>query len=273
MKVPILAPSLCCFLVLLHVTVDSYQPLVVAGSDCIDCSETMKRVSRLRVLGISIIFLGSVPCRAFVGHNGNVNARENAKLTTTGRPSRERTLASRRLERGDSMLTCRPRRRLCFLGALQSQSQDSNLSSLEDHFQFELLSTISAVPEEDWDRCLCSHSSPFMQHSWLRCLEEGGCATVEEGWMPSHVHIRQGDCTIGFVPVRETSCFCLNAPVLYCILTIAFAIDIMSKLVGSSMSRAIPWVNSSLTASGPMRRMPTKFRTTPSSSLGSHSHP
>jgi hypothetical protein len=100
--------------VLLHVTVDSYQPLVVAGSDCIDCSETMKRVSRLRVLGISIIFLGSEPCRAFVGHNGNVNARENAKLTRTGRPSRERTLASRRLERGDSMLTCRPRRRLCF---------------------------------------------------------------------------------------------------------------------------------------------------------------
>lgn len=85
-------------------------------------------------------------------------------------------------------------------GNLHSKHQNID-PSLEDLLQFELLSSISAVPEEDWNKCLCSESSPFMEHSWLRCLEEAGCTTVDTGWMPSHVLFRMGNRVCGFVPV------------------------------------------------------------------------
>ena len=74
----------------------------------------------------------------------------------------------------------------------------------DDLIQFELVSSISDIQEEDWDKCLTEESSPFLQHSFLRCLEEGGCATVESGWMPSHVVMKGKDERIlGFVPVSE----------------------------------------------------------------------
>ncbi|KAG7356160.1 peptidogalycan biosysnthesis/recognition protein [Nitzschia inconspicua] len=89
---------------------------------------------------------------------------------------------------------------------LQSKSDENDSSSpFPNLFKFELVSSISDISEEDWDRCLCPQSSPFMEHSWLRCLEEGGCATVAKGWMPSHVRIIMGDRICGFVPLYVKS--------------------------------------------------------------------
>jgi predicted N-acyltransferase len=66
--------------------------------------------------------------------------------------------------------------------------------------EFKVHSSVSEIPAEDWDSCLamncssddssCQRSSPFLEHAWLRCLEESGCASERTGWTPSHVSIR-----------------------------------------------------------------------------------
>lgn len=163
-------------------------------------SEKMTRVSYLNVLGTVIVF-GSVPSGAFVRYECfHVVVKPNdASGLSTGQ-SRKRTLPFRR---SDDVLLSRERYHLSRKTPFQSKLQESESDpSFDDLLKFELLSSISTVPEEDWNRCLCSHSSPFMEHSWLRCLEEAGCATVEAGWLPSHVLIRMGNQICGFVPVR-----------------------------------------------------------------------
>jgi hypothetical protein len=160
-------------------------------------SRAMTKARSQNLVGAAIVF-GSVTSRAFVGrhdyqHHGTFRDIEL-------RPSRKRTLPSK--EHGESSLFLPSKSIAGFYSTRILQSKQPNIDpSFEDLLQFELLSSISAVSEEDWDRCLCSESSPFMEHSWLRCLEEAGCATVDTGWMPSHVLIRMDDRVCGFVPV------------------------------------------------------------------------
>jgi predicted N-acyltransferase len=83
--------------------------------------------------------------------------------------------------------------------ACDHHDDDDDLTS---NIGFELISSINEIPEVIWDNCLDHTSSPFLQHAWLRCLEEGGCATVATGWMPSHIQIKFGENKIiGFVPL------------------------------------------------------------------------
>lgn len=73
--------------------------------------------------------------------------------------------------------------------------------------QFSLHSSITDINAEDWDACLTSsESSPFLQHAWLRCLEESGCASPQTGWLPQHISIRNQsdssqDVVLGYVPL------------------------------------------------------------------------
>lgn len=97
----------------------------------------------------------------------------------------------------------RPRIRDCRTGMSskrKDQADDEFKLTLSD-IEFDLVPSICDISQEDWDSCLSLDSSPFMQHSWLRCLEESGCASAETGWMPSHVAIRSGERACGFVPV------------------------------------------------------------------------
>ena len=64
---------------------------------------------------------------------------------------------------------------------------------------FHVHSAIADIPSEAWDSCLgnnvtkndCSTiRSPFLEHAWLRCLEESGCASESTGWIPQHVSIQ-----------------------------------------------------------------------------------
>lgn len=81
-------------------------------------------------------------------------------------------------------------------------SEDDFIHSLSN-IEFDLVPSICDIPPVEWDMCLSRNSSPFMQHAWLRCLEESGCATAETGWMPSHLAIRSGDRVCGYVPVSS----------------------------------------------------------------------
>lgn len=157
----------------------------------------MRKGSNLTLAGLTIFFFASEPVLAFVRqlqHRNDGPAFLRILLLT--RKNDHHVILTRSIPSKRGHPVC-----------LQSLDSDSSsTASFADLFQFELLSSISAVSEEAWDRCLSPMSSPFMEHSWLRCLEEGGCATVEEGWMPSHVQIRMGDRICGFVPVRKTIC-------------------------------------------------------------------
>lgn len=79
-----------------------------------------------------------------------------------------------------------------------SASEEALLESVKTslgEIEFELHSAISEIPAEAWDNCLVSREdetlkSPFLEHAWLRCLEESGCASEETGWIPQHVSFR-----------------------------------------------------------------------------------
>jgi predicted N-acyltransferase len=83
---------------------------------------------------------------------------------------------------------------------------DAQDSSIENtlktrKIEFDLHPSILDIPAESWDACLGEKSSPFVEHSWLRCLEESKCASPETGWVPQHVSIQLDGKVRGYVPL------------------------------------------------------------------------
>ena len=46
---------------------------------------------------------------------------------------------------------------------------------------------IKDIPRESWDALLREGSSPFVEHTWLDCLEEAKCVGEAAGWIPRHL--------------------------------------------------------------------------------------
>lgn len=69
--------------------------------------------------------------------------------------------------------------------------------------EFQLHRSINDISADAWDECLADDgsSSPFLQHSWLRCMEDSKCASVSTGWAPQHISIRINGNPRGFVPL------------------------------------------------------------------------
>jgi len=90
---------------------------------------------------------------------------------------------------------------------ITEQNAATNKNTTTMTLQFSLHSSITDINANDWDACLTSsESSPFLQHAWLRCLEESGCASPQTGWLPQHISIRnQSDSdqgvVLGYVPL------------------------------------------------------------------------
>ncbi|WP_416897671.1 MAG: GNAT family N-acetyltransferase [Minwuia sp.] len=57
---------------------------------------------------------------------------------------------------------------------------------VSDEYVLKLCGDISTVAAEDWDAC-AGEENPFVCHTFLQALEESGCASAEEGWMPQHL--------------------------------------------------------------------------------------
>lgn len=71
------------------------------------------------------------------------------------------------------------------------------------NIEFKLHPSISSIPSESWDSCLAvdGSSSPFVEHAWLRCLEESGCVSAQTGWVPQHISILIDGEIRGYVPM------------------------------------------------------------------------
>ncbi len=49
--------------------------------------------------------------------------------------------------------------------------------------------SISSIPALEWNRLVPEHF-PFLRHEFLSALEETGCVSVNNGWLPQHIVIR-----------------------------------------------------------------------------------
>lgn len=74
-------------------------------------------------------------------------------------------------------------------------SQGSELKDLE----LRTLPSIHDVDAAAWD-ALAAGASPFLEHGFLACLEDSGCATAERGWQPMHLALYRGDELVAAAP-------------------------------------------------------------------------
>jgi hypothetical protein len=63
-----------------------------------------------------------------------------------------------------------------------------------------LLEKVREVPREEWDAMVSDDASPFVEHTWLDCLEEAGCVKPENGWLPRHMALYEDDQLVAVAP-------------------------------------------------------------------------
>jgi predicted N-acyltransferase len=63
-----------------------------------------------------------------------------------------------------------------------------------------ILERVREVPREQWDGLLREGSSPFVEHTWLDCLEEAGCVGRQAGWLPRHLALYDGGELVAAAP-------------------------------------------------------------------------
>lgn len=72
-----------------------------------------------------------------------------------------------------------------------SENNTRNDNSTELMYEVSTLRTVTALSREEWDRCAVGGcASPFMRYDWIRCLEKSGCASLDTGWTPYHIVLR-----------------------------------------------------------------------------------
>ena len=57
----------------------------------------------------------------------------------------------------------------------------------------EFVNSMNQVKKQDWN-CLVPTNYPFLRHEFLNALEQSQCASINTGWMPQHIVIRNSEC-------------------------------------------------------------------------------
>lgn len=76
---------------------------------------------------------------------------------------------------------------------------DDTSTSRELSPTFRVFDSIAEIAPQDWN-CLAG-TQPFLQHAFLRTLEDTGCAGLETGWMPQHMTLWLGTYLVGAMPM------------------------------------------------------------------------
>jgi predicted N-acyltransferase len=63
-----------------------------------------------------------------------------------------------------------------------------------------LVGRIRDVPQAEWDALALADPSPFVEWTWLDCLEEAGCVGEAAGWLPVHFVLRREGALIAVAP-------------------------------------------------------------------------
>lgn len=73
----------------------------------------------------------------------------------------------------------------------KSKLESNGSCSPATQYRLTILRSISEVTATEWNLLARQGSaSPFLEHDWLRCLEDSGCACQESGWLPYHMAVR-----------------------------------------------------------------------------------
>jgi predicted N-acyltransferase len=67
-----------------------------------------------------------------------------------------------------------------------------------------VVDSVTAAAPEAWD-ALVGEQSPFLEHTFLRAVEEFRCAVPEQGWTPRIVLVREGERLVGAAPAYVKS--------------------------------------------------------------------
>lgn len=66
--------------------------------------------------------------------------------------------------------------------------------------ELKIVPRVADVPREDWDALVGENDSPFVEHTWLDCLEEAGCVGRGTGWLPCHFTLYRGGKLVAAAP-------------------------------------------------------------------------
>ncbi|WP_319379772.1 GNAT family N-acetyltransferase [Thiomicrorhabdus sp.] len=69
-------------------------------------------------------------------------------------------------------------------------------------FQTKILSSINNIASEEWDR-LHASDYPFIQHAFLKALEDNHCTGAHFGWIPKHLLLYQKAQLVAAMPLYE----------------------------------------------------------------------
>lgn len=64
--------------------------------------------------------------------------------------------------------------------------------SSDEALSVEIIDDLNRIDAAEWDAC-AGVGNPFLSHGFLSALEDSGCATAEQGWMPYHLVVRGAD--------------------------------------------------------------------------------
>jgi predicted N-acyltransferase len=67
-------------------------------------------------------------------------------------------------------------------------------------YELRILPSIRDVPREAWDGLVGPDSSPFVEWTWLDCMEQAGCVGKRTGWTPLHFTLYENDKLVAAAP-------------------------------------------------------------------------
>ena len=81
--------------------------------------------------------------------------------------------------------------------AKQDEKSEQNMQDRRSEFKVRMVSQLSAISAEEWDRCLGEKGSPFLRYHFLQGLELSGCVGAHTGWLPRYLLIERFGTLIG----------------------------------------------------------------------------
>ena len=70
----------------------------------------------------------------------------------------------------------------------------------ERALELRLVERIADIPAASWNALVREDASPFVEHTWLACLEEAGCVGERAGWIPRHLTLWEGEQLVAAAP-------------------------------------------------------------------------
>ncbi|MEO7110334.1 MAG: GNAT family N-acetyltransferase [Polyangiaceae bacterium] len=67
-------------------------------------------------------------------------------------------------------------------------------------FELKIVDRVSEIPRESWDALVGENDSPFVEHTWLDCIEEAQCVGRGTGWAPCHLALYQEKKLVAVAP-------------------------------------------------------------------------